>query len=322
MKRNAMVLVLIACVLTVLPARAQSVGVPVEGKVTQEGQPLPNAQIVLTNVDNGKQLKAKTDKSGAFNMVGVPRGNFQVEVLSEKGEKLFSERTVIGSDQGGTSANDFLRIDIPKGGLAASDPSAPKLTKEQIAKIEADNKKIAGLNSLITESQNARQAQDWPKAETTLKQLIAAAPESSRWDFYMFLGEAQSKQNKFQEAAQTYEEGIKAAQAVTSGSLPANEKIAALTPANAKAGMGRMLTSQANAYLKLQKADEAITALKRASDLEPNSGLAAYNLCGVEYTAGKYEDAKTACNKYLQVEPNGAHAEEVKGFLATMGSSK
>src|ERR1041385_7858276 len=111
MKRNAMVLVLIAW-LADLPARAQSVGVPVEGKVTQEGQPLPNAQIVLTNVDNGKQLKAKTDKSGAFNMVGVPRGNFQVEVLSEKGEKLFSERTVIGSDQGGTSANDFLRIDI------------------------------------------------------------------------------------------------------------------------------------------------------------------------------------------------------------------
>jgi tetratricopeptide (TPR) repeat protein len=84
--------------------------------------------------------------------------------------------------------------------------------------------------------------------------------------------------------------------------------------------MGRMLTSQANAYLKLQKGDEAIAALKKASSLEPNSGLAAYNLCGVEFNAAKYDDAKVACNKYLQIEPSGAHADEVKSFLAAMGS--
>jgi hypothetical protein len=322
MKKNAMVLVLVACLWAGLPAWTQSVGVPVEGKITQEGQPLPNAQVVLTNVDNGKQLKAKTDKSGAFSLVGVPRGNFQVEVLGEKGEKLFTEKTVIGSDQGGTGANDFLRIDVPKGGVAASDPSAPKLTKEQIAKIEADNKKIAGLNSLITESQNARQAQDWAKAENALKQLIAAAPESSRWDFYMFLGEAQSKQNKLQEAAQTYEQGIKAAQAVTSGSVPANEKIPALTPASARAGAARMALAESNAYLKLQKSDQALAAAKKATELDPGSALAAYNLCGVGYSAARYDDAKPACNKYLQIEPSGSHAEEVKAYLATMGSSK
>ena len=322
MKRNAMVLVLVAWLLAALPAWTQSVGVPVEGKVTQEGQPLANAQVVLTNVDNGKNYKVKTDKSGAFSLVGVPRGNFQVEVLGEKGEKLFTEKTVIGSEQGGTGANDFLKIDVPKGGTAATDPSAPKLTKEQIAKIEADNKKIAGLNSLITESQNARQAQDWPKAENALKQLIAAAPESSRWDFYLFLGEAQSRQNKLQEATESFDKGVKAAQAVTSGGVPANEKVPALTPTSAKAGMVRMLLAQSNVYLKLQKSNDAVAAAKKAADLDPGSGLAAYNLCGMEYSAAKYDDAKTACNKYLQIEPSGPHAEEVKGFLATMGSPK
>jgi len=317
-----MVLVLVAWLLAALPAWTQSVGVPVEGKVTQEGQPLANAQVVLTNVDNGKNYKVKTDKSGAFSLVGVPRGNFQVEVLGEKGEKLFTEKTVIGSEQGGTGANDFLKIDVPKGGTAATDPSAPKLTKEQIAKIEADNKKIAGLNSLITESQSAMQAKDWPKAENALKQLVAAAPESSRWDFYLFLGEAQSRQNKLQEATESFDKGVKAAQAVTSGGVPANEKVPALTPTSAKAGMVRMLLAQSNVYLKLQKSNDAVAAAKKAADLDPGSGLAAYNLCGMEYSAAKYDDAKTACNKYLQIEPSGPHAEEVKGFLATMGSPK
>ena len=80
-----------------------------------------------------------------------------------------------------------------------------------------------------------------------------------------------------------------------------------------------MLTSQGNIYLKLQKPDEAIASLKKASDLDPTSGVAAYNLCGVEYNAGKYADARNDCNKYLQIEPSGAHSDEVKNFLSQMG---
>ena len=80
-----------------------------------------------------------------------------------------------------------------------------------------------------------------------------------------------------------------------------------------------MLTSQGNIYLKLQKPDDAIASLKKAADLDPNSAVGQYNLCGVEYTAQKVADAKISCNKYLQLEPTGPHAEEVKGFLSQMG---
>jgi tetratricopeptide (TPR) repeat protein len=70
--------------------------------------------------------------------------------------------------------------------------------------------------------------------------------------------------------------------------------------------------------LKLQKQDEAIAALKKAAALDP-SALNQYNLCGVAYTAQKYNEAKAPCNKYLELEPTGAHAEEVKAFLAEIG---
>jgi tetratricopeptide (TPR) repeat protein len=321
MKRNAIALALGALLFAVgfLPAYSQTIGAPVQGKVTMEGSPLPNAQVVLTNADTGKTYKTKSEKSGDFSLMGVPYGNYQVEVVGDKGEKLFSEKTSLGT--GNTTGSNFLKIDIVKGATVPDPgaPAAPKPTKEQLAKIEADNKKIAGLNSLINDAQNARKAQDWPKAESSFKQLIAAAPDTSRWDFYMFLGEAQSKTNQLQDAVQTYEKGIQISQSLASGAMPPDPKNPQSTPAAAKAGEVRMLTSQGGIYLKLQKPDEAIAALKKAAALDPGSALGQYNLCGVQFSAQKYDDAKTTCSKYLQLEPSGAHSAEVKAFLTQMG---
>jgi TolA-binding protein len=319
MKRNTTLFALAAVLSAFLPAQAQTVGAPVEGKVTQEGSALPNVQVILTNVDTGKSYKSKTEKKGDFSLVGVPYGNYQVDVIGDKGEKLFTQKTSLGT--GNTTGNNFLKIDIPKGGALpdAGGAAAPKLTKEQIAKIDADNKKIAGLNSLINDGQSALKAQDWPKAENAFKQLIAAAPDTSRWEFYMYLGEAQNKSNQLQEAAQTLDKGIEVAQSLASGGTPPDPKNPLSTPAAAKNGEVRMLTSQGGIYMKLQKPDEAIAALKKAATLDPSSALGQYNLCGVQFSAQKYDDAKTACNKYLQLEPSGPHSAEVKGFLTQMG---
>ena len=324
MKRIAVVLSFSFLIfsMSILWVQAQSIGAHAEGTVTQEGKPLPDVQVVFTYADNGRTFKAKTDKNGHFSLVGAPYGSYQVDVFGEKGEKLHSQQSTLGHAD--TSNPDEIKIDVPKGGDATdnkfglTDAPTPKLTKEQIAKINADNKKIAGLNSLITEAQNARQAQDWPKAENALKQLIAAAPDTNRWDFYMALGEAQSKSNKLAEAVQTYDKGVQVAQSLISGAAPADPKIPSLQPAAAKQGAGRMLTSQGNDYMKLQKPDEAIASLKKATQIDPSSALYSYNLCGVEFNAQKFDDAKTACNKYLQLEPSGPHAEEVKAFLAQM----
>lgn len=323
MKRKFIVLALgtLLFALGFLPARSQTVGAQAEGKVTQDGKPLANAPVVFTNTDTGRTYKTKTDKNGEFQMLGVPYGSYEVNVLNEKGEKLSSNRTTLGTDN--TTTSNILHIDAAKEPITdnkfgLAQPTGPKLTKEQLAKMQADNKKIAGLNSLISDAQNARQAQDWPKAENALKQLIAAAPDTSRWDFYMALGEAQSKSNKLAEAVQTYEKGVQVAQSVISGSSPADPKIPSLNPAAAKQGAGRMLTAQGNDYLKLQKPDEAIASLKKATEIDPSSALYSYNLCGVEFNAQKFADAKTACNKYLQLEPSGPHAEEVKTFLTQM----
>lgn len=114
----------------VIPACAQNMGMmTVEGKVTEAGTPLPNVQIVLTDVETGRTYKTKANKNGQFTVAGVTFGNFRVDVIGEKGEKLHSQQAAIAGDP--TSTN-FINIDVPKGGdapVAAADANAPKLTK-------------------------------------------------------------------------------------------------------------------------------------------------------------------------------------------------
>jgi len=303
----------------------------VDGTITDGGKPLPNVQLVFTNLEQGRKYKTKTDGKGGFTLLAVQFGNYKLDVLSASGEVLSTRDAIPIVEE-----SFAFRLDLKDAnsgfGHAGGSASAgakedewaligerAKPSKAELARIEADNKKLAGLNSLVAEATNARQAQDWPKAENALKQLIAAAPDSNRWDVYMFLGEAQSKSGKFQDAAQTYDKGIQLAGPLAAGNTPPDSKVPTQNPTAAKSGIIRMLTAQGNAYLKLQNVDQGIASLKKASDLDPTSGLAAYNLCGVEYQAQKVDDAKTACNKYLQIEPSGAHAVEVKDFLAQMG---
>src|SRR6476620_12636325 len=114
MKRNAIVLTLGALLFAVglLMARAQTIGAQAEGKVTQDGKPFANAPVVFTNTDTGKTYKTKTDKNGEFQMLGVPYGSYEVNVLNEKGEKLSSDKTSLGT--GNTSSRNILEINAAK----------------------------------------------------------------------------------------------------------------------------------------------------------------------------------------------------------------
>ncbi|MBZ5524832.1 MAG: carboxypeptidase-like regulatory domain-containing protein [Acidobacteriia bacterium] len=99
MKRNISILALIAMmvVLGSLAAWPQTVAQAIDGKISREGQPLANAQVVLTNTDNGRAFKAKTGKNGDFSMIGVPFGSYEMTIVSESGEELDREPQIVGS---------------------------------------------------------------------------------------------------------------------------------------------------------------------------------------------------------------------------------
>lgn len=314
MKRITYVLAFITMALALSsPAGwAQTVAQAIDGKVTREGQPLANAQVVLTS-DTSRAFKAKTGKNGDFSFIGVPFGSYTMTVTTESGEEVARQPQVVGT--GNTAVTQLIVLDITKEGVkqirsVSESEKSKKMSKEEI---KAEQAKVEAMNALIMKAQSAMQSQKWDDAETALKQVLAENPSTTRWELYKALADSQGRLNKTDEAIKTYQQGIDIAQAVAAGTAPKDPRNPGADPARAKIGAGLMMTSMGNAYVKLGKGDDAITLFKKAAEADANPSLAYFNLCAVYYNTGKYEDAAAACDKSIAANPAKADAWFFKG---------
>ena len=362
MKREKMMIGLLLCALLAVVGAVSAWGQgytgSLKGKVTNNYEPAANTQVVITDMATGKAYKTKTDKSGEFYVGGLQPGQtFIVEIFGPNKEVLYSKG---GLNIPGNVTVPVGDIELTKpevsGGTAGGSPYSAtptknkKMTKEELAKQQADADKVKNMNALIQQAQGAMQSQNWPEAEKALKQLIDADPNTTRWEFYKALGDAQRNQQHSQDALQSYEKGIQVATALASGTAPKDPRTPNPDPAKAKAGAGQMLNTEGGIYVEMNKNDEAIGAFKRAAELDPDPAMAYYNLCAMEFNAAKYDDAAAACdksvaadpkkadawffkgaalnkagkgpaasdalNKYLELDPNGLHAAQAKQMLA------
>lgn len=336
MKKNltiAAVLMLLLALGTT-PAWAQTVSAQVEGTVTESGKPLPNVTVTLTNKGTGKVTKVKTDKSGKFMAVGVPYGEYEVEVISATGDKLFHQKSTQVAP-GETSTSSVMKIDINEtasnsgqgagqggqsgqgqgqGQAAGNGQPQPKYTKEQIEEIKKQNEKATNTNALIQQAMTALNAKNWQEAQTPLQQLIAIDPNN--WQYQSAMGDVYLNTNQFDQAVDSYQKGIQAAESNTA----VDPKNPATDPAKKKVGEAKMLTNQGNAYMKLHKNQEAVAAFTKAASLDPNPGIAYFNLCATQYNTGNVEGALSACDKAIAADPNKADAYFIKGSLLIAAS--
>lgn len=304
MRTRAMYALITAALLALSAATAwpQATLTAVEGVVRDGGKPVAGAQVVLTHKGTGKSYKAKTDKDGRYSMVGLVRGDYEVQVNSATGEGLFHDKLhqIIAEGKG----TELYNIDIDSGSAGGQ----PKITKEQEAAIKAQNMKAEGMNTLINQAKAALDAKNYQGAIAPLQQLQAADPTD--YEFPMFLGNAQLNLEQYEEAIQSFEKGVQLAQ-----NTQPDSKKSYTDPAKVKASIGQMLTSEGNAYLKLKKNPEAIAAFTKAAELSSNPGTAYFNLCATQYNTGNTEGAIAACNKAITADPNNAMAYFIKGSL-------
>jgi tetratricopeptide (TPR) repeat protein len=286
-------------------AWAQSSTARIKGTITSSGKPLPDAQVVLTSKDNGRQFKFKTDKNGQVSGYGVPYGGYQEEVFNANGEAVFKRALNIISENGSTE-ND-ISVDVSAGGAGQ-----PTVSKEELEKLKGEREKALGENALIAQLNPALQAKDWATAEPILQKLVAMNP--ARWDYQQALGNAQLSLNKYDEAVATFDKAIPLAENA-SKTDPKSD------PAKAKAAVAQMLTSEGNAYLKLKKNDKAVESYTKAAAMDPNPGTAYFNLCATQYNSGNTQGALAACDKAIASDPNRADAYFIKGSLM-LGDSK
>lgn len=294
--------VALLCMLGAGVAWSQATSGKVKGTITSGGKPVPNVQVILTSTTTGKTYKMKTDRDGSFAGVGIAFGQYDQEIESATGEKLYKRKVSVAGEGG---AVDDLTVEIGTGG-------GPTISKEEMEKLKAEREKGLSLNALISQYNAAQQAKNWQEAADVLKQMIAADP--NRWDFQKALGDMQFNLGQYEDSIATYEKVIPVAEAATKNDPKAD-------PAKTKATFGQIYTNEGNAYLKLKKNPEAIAAFTKAAELDPNPATAYFNLCATQYNTGNTDGALAACDKAISADPNRADAYFIKGSLMMASSS-
>jgi tetratricopeptide (TPR) repeat protein len=213
----------------------------------------------------------------------------------------------------------------------------------------AENSKIKNLNALLKQSRDDMHAGNFDKAISEMTEATQAKPDEPL--LWYTLGDAQLGAKKYDDAITSYKKSIdlnsaskkpnpdvaasannNMGQALantgkTEDAVAAYEAAAKLDPKNA----GMYYLNEAIVLYKLGKGTEAAAAADKAVAADPTK-VDAYYVKGQALIAQTTEDPKThrlvpppgcvdAYQKYLELAPNGAHAEEVKQILTGIGQS-
>jgi len=309
--------------LAAAPVRAETASGQIKGTVTDTGSPLAGVEVRLANVNAGRSFKIKTDELGAFSVETAPFGDYEVEIVSAGGERLLTEQITIYAS--GSPAIAIVKIDISESKISSlrSDqtpiPGQPvpgskaKYTKQEIRDIKAKNERTSEMNVLILQANAALLNENWRDAVAPLQQLTGMDPDN--WEYFSGLGDAQYHLGQYQEAIGSYEIAL----LLAGDPATVNPNDAWMDATKKKTRIGHLLVNEGNVYSALHKTKEALAAYNKSAAIDPEPKLAYFNLCVVRYNLKNVEDAVTACDKAIAVDPGKAEIYYFKGSLLLYG---
>ena len=211
-------------------------------------------------------------------------------------------------------------------------------------------------NALISQLNPVLQTRNWESAEPILRQLIAITP--GRWEYQQTLGNAQLNLGKYGDALATYDKAISMAENTAKGdpkadparvkdalaqmltnegnayiklkktdkAVEAYRKAAELGPNPATAYFNLCATqyNAGNTKDAMAACDEAIAADPNKADAHFIKGSLLISNSG-EDKSGKVQappGTVEALSKYLELAPNGPHANDVKQMLDFIGAKR
>src|SRR5215831_1763779 len=330
MKKYIRLVMMLAIVLGALPLLAQMTGMKGSAK-DQEGKPITDGVVEVTNADSGRKLSAKTNKNGEYTIIGLTPGSYDA-ILTRNGQKVDSFNKIPVGMGDMREVNFDLKKDLAKGG-----PSEEQLKQQQ--EVQKQNETIKGLNAKLAEARDLEKAGNYDQAISILQE--ATTTEPSKDLLWAYLGDAYRGAKKYPEAAEAYQKAL--AINPTSGAYHSG-----LADAYARSGQTDKAIAEWNAAVQAEpanaatyyfnegavltntgKVDDAITAFDKTIQIDPKRADAYYwkgvNMIGKATLKGDKmvapDGTADAFNKYLELDPNGKYADAAKQMLASIGAS-
>jgi tetratricopeptide (TPR) repeat protein len=311
----------------------------VSGQVLdREGKPIAAAAVVYKNIGTlnrnyqsdagmrsesptmtegtGRVYQGKTDKKGAFSLVGLEYGVYEITITAPDGTRVYSGKKTIG-DSNDPSSQNVLNVDLsavenndlrvdPGGGAKVA---SGKKTKAQVDLIRQENARAVKINRLVEKYHAAVAVQDWVSGVPLLQQLIALDP--NRWEFYQNLGTLQANIFQYQEAAETYAKGVEVAKKVLANPSDTDHALTII---------GDLLLAEADCYARLQKPEDAAALYDKAAAVYPHPYMAHYRACNLLSNQDKPDQAIDKCNQAIADDPTQWGPYQLLGSIYTMTS--
>src|SRR5688572_26489558 len=305
------------------PALAQSL---TRGRVVDStGKPVQDAVVTFVAQFQSLSRTAKTDAKGEYLMIGLPSGEFAITATKDgvgtdkarqtltQGQKepiTFTLKTAAATSGGGSI------VAAPAGGDEAAKKAA--LALQALAKTGSDaldannyDGAIAAYTEVVGKAPTCGDCyfnlgvayagkKQWAEAEAAFKKAIEIKPDNAR--AHTQLASVYNVQRKFDLAAEE-------------SSLAAKYSASA-DPAGG--GNAEALYNQGVTLFNGGKFAEARTAFEGATKADPKLALAHYQLGMTALNLGDFNLAVSSLETYLQLDPNGPKAAEVKASLPAL----
>jgi len=320
MKKHVVVVLfaILALGLCVPPVFAQASGTVSGVCKDAQGNVIPDATVVWTNMDNGQKYTLKTNKKGEYFSLGLSPGKYVVTIYKTADDlKANKELDHLKGVPVGMGDNPPVNFDLKKDQEAAAkgvglSPEQMKQMQEQQAKQAKETMTVKTLNEKLNEAKTAADAGDFDTAITDLTQATQVdATRDLLWfklgDYYRMSSTKQTdpaeKQKRLASAIDSYQKAIDIKKAATNDKDP-----------NAGKNLAAYYNNLAEAYAKSNKVDDAVKTYELAAQADPTNAAQYYFNTGAVLTnAGKVDDALAAFDKVIAADPNRADAYYWKG---------
>jgi len=332
----------------------------VRGTVKDEqGKPIEGATVLLKAKESNLSYTFKTDKKGEFYSIGIRAEIYKATLKKGDVELWVSDNYQVRlATVDSINVLDFDLAKLKKEAAKSGPVQLTEEQKRQLAELQKENAKIGNLNQMMASAQAAEDAKQWDQAIAVMNQAVTA--DATRHEIWGKLCEVEVGSGKLTEAEQHCQQAITLAEAQpnvdktrmagyhnnlgqayakggkTQEAMGEYTRASQADPAGAAKyyfNLGAILTNvsarQQDQAARFRMIDQATEAFDKATIADPNYAEAYYqkavNLLG-KATLDKSNKmvappgTAEAFNKYLELEPTGRHADEVKGMLAYIGA--